>query len=157
MRLKIWKCLKPSNDEIKETALTIVNSRRDSGLSYTDIRIVAQSLTKDNVIGEFKKTRSWTETDLLKLGLAIINVIDSQTMESKTINEMIEAIEGVVCIRKIWRSVSGWGMAFIEDEVNGDKYSGTIYRYYPTIEECVKTAHAYWVNKENVPGYPAIE
>lgn len=92
-------------------------------------------------------------------------------MAAKTINGMINAIEARHCIRKLWRCNAGWGMMFVRDYVmqteppwpgpkarNYDKKlaayhkwsaerkwlcetNQVVYKYYPTVESCVKAEY----------------
>lgn len=85
------------------------------------------------------------------------------------IDKMIEEIEAVVCIRKIWRCNAGWGMLFVLNPLNdprqhpsplgldlnlrGDSKDSkvTAYAYYGSLSECVKAEHAVWVKKQPRP------
>jgi hypothetical protein len=78
----------------------------------------------------------------------------------KSINEMIAAIEEKVCIRNIWRCNAGWGMRFALNReqrlsllpsnfiLKGDDPC-TVFSYYNSLEECVKSEYAIWVEEKD--------
>lgn len=84
---------------------------------------------------------------------------------SKTIDERVNEIRAVVCVRKLWLANAGWAMAFVFNEEqqkqgwadnpayrdpNYYRY-GTVIAYYDSIEECVAAEYAVWVEKKPRP------
>ena len=60
----------------------------------------------------------------------------------KTINGLISAIERKLAphgltIRKLWNCNAGWGMHYTIPQ----KADTTVYRYYPTLEACIKAEY----------------
>lgn len=72
----------------------------------------------------------------------------------KTITQMTYAIERRVTVREISRSHAGWGMHLVlgDDPAQPDK--ATVYRHWPTLEECVWQEYRYWVLQKDIPSYP---
>lgn len=81
-----------------------------------------------------------------------------------SIDEMIQAIEEVVCIRKLWNCNAGWGMSFVLTEEQRAEYlpeslalakeqrnKSTTFKYYGSVEECVSAEYAVWVRGEPRP------
>jgi hypothetical protein len=73
-----------------------------------------------------------------------------------TMDQMIDAIQEKVCIRKIWLCKGGWGTFFVLgadqraehgiSETNFDEYrrNGTVFAYYDSLEDCVRAEYDVW-------------